>query len=148
VSNEASEGVRELSGYKDYQARCNSSKLVLSEDIYNAHNKCFVIRYLPDNFAEQIPLEIGQVNPMFYRTLGFITVKYWPWTHTVSQKNTYSLMLISYFRIAPTPCVKGKQKSFSKPRVLNKCPKYRVFQKEIYNFESVCKFIQRTYTTF
>jgi hypothetical protein len=25
---------------------------------------------------------------------------------------------------------------------------YRVFQKELYNFESVLKFIQRTYTTF
>jgi hypothetical protein len=25
---------------------------------------------------------------------------------------------------------------------------YRVFQKELYNFESVYKFIQRTYTTF
>ena len=25
---------------------------------------------------------------------------------------------------------------------------YRVFQKELYNFESVQKFIQRTYTTF
>jgi len=61
------------------------------------HNKFFFIRYLPDNFAEQIPLEIGQVNPMFYRTLGFITVTYWPWTHTVSQKNLYSLILICYF---------------------------------------------------
>jgi hypothetical protein len=25
---------------------------------------------------------------------------------------------------------------------------YRVFQKELYNFESLYKFIQRTYTTF
>ena len=94
MSNEASEDVRELSGYKDYQPCCNSSNPVLSEDIYNAHNKCFFIRYLPDSFAEQIPLQIGQVNPMFYRTLELITVKYWPWTRTVNQKNPYSLMLV------------------------------------------------------
>jgi len=114
VSNEASERVRSLSGYKDYQPCCSSSKPVLSEVIYNAYSKFFFIKYLPNNFTEQIPLETDQANPMFYGTRGFITVKFRPWTHIMSQKNPYSLMLLTYFRIPPMSCVKGKQKSFFK----------------------------------
>jgi hypothetical protein len=38
--------------------------------------------------------------------------------------------------------------SFLLPCSINIVPLYRVFQKELYNFESLCKFIQRTCTVF